>query len=59
MSGAVETTKNPSQKLALVCSFLSCLMSARFSLSFALSSRKRPTTSEVWAIQDLMALSLL
>lgn len=46
-------------ELTLVCSFLSSFMSARFSLSFALSSRKRPTTSDVWAIQDLIALSLL
>lgn len=43
----------------LVCSFLSCLMSARFSLSFALSSRSFPTTWDVWAIQDLIALSRL
>lgn len=45
--------------LTLVCSFLSCLMSARFSLSFALSSRSCPTTSDVLTIHDLIALSLL
>lgn len=45
--------------LTLVCSFLSCLMIARFSLSFALCSRNCPTTSDVWAIQVLMALSLV
>lgn len=45
--------------LTLVCSFLSCLMMARFSLSFALSSRSCPTTSDVCAIQALIALSLL
>lgn len=59
--GKIQVIKkrNQSQKLTLVCSFRSCLMSARFSLSFALSSRKRLTTSEVWPIQDLIALSLL
>lgn len=59
--GKIQVLKkrNRSLKLTLVCSFRSCLMSARFSPSFALSSRKRPTTSEVWPIQDLIALSLL
>lgn len=45
--------------LTLVCSFLSCLISAMFSLSFALSSRSCPTTADVWAMQDLIALSRL
>ena len=46
-------------RLTLVCSFLSCLTRVRLSRSLPLSSRSCPTTSEVWAIQLLMALSRL